>query len=192
VPTTRKPYTSDVSDTEWEFVAPYLILITAEAPQRHHDLREVFNGLHCLVKTGCPWRDLPHDLPPWPAVYQQSIRWFQADVFEAIVHDLRAILRLAEDRNAQPSAAIFDGQVLQSTPESGHRSAFNGHKHKKGSKIHMAVDTLGHLLALTVTAANQDERTQIQALCRKVQEVTGNNITLVYGDSGYNGRTPLI
>src|SRR5829696_6512906 len=108
----RKPYLSDVSDDEWAFVAPYLTLMTEEAPQREYDLREVFNGLRYIVKTGAQWRWMPHDLPPWEAVYQQTQRWLAAGCFEAIVHDLRVILRLAEGRNAQPSAAIFDSQTL--------------------------------------------------------------------------------
>src|SRR6266550_6480635 len=68
----RTPYPSDVSDDEWSFVAPYLTLMTEEAPQREHDLREVFNGLRWIVRTGAQWRMMPHDLPPWTAVYQQT------------------------------------------------------------------------------------------------------------------------
>src|SRR5690242_20018044 len=114
---TRKPYPSDVSDDEWAFVAPYLTLMTEDAPQRTHDLREVFNGLRYIVRTGMQWRFLPNDLPPWPAVYQQTRRWLAAGCFDAVVHDLRILLRLAEGRAPQPSAAIFDSQTLQSTPE---------------------------------------------------------------------------
>lgn len=120
----RRPgYPSDVSDDEWAFVAPYLTLMTTDAPQRRHDLREVFNGLRYLVKTGMQWRWMPHDLPPWAVVYQQTQRWLAAGCFEAIVHDLRVVLREAGGRRAQPSAAIFDSQTLQSTPESGARAA---------------------------------------------------------------------
>lgn len=75
---TRQPYPSDVSDGEWRFVAPYLTLMKADAPQRQHDLREIFNGLPWLVRAGAPWRLLPHDLPPWQAVYQQTQRWLTA------------------------------------------------------------------------------------------------------------------
>src|SRR5258708_39828960 len=89
-------------------------------------LREVFNGLRYIVKTGMQWRLMPHDLPPWAAVYQQTQRWLAAGCFAAIVHDLRAMLRLAAGRPAQPSAAIFDSQTLQSTPEIGARSAHDG------------------------------------------------------------------
>src|SRR6187401_2364606 len=76
----RKPYPSDVTDDEWNFVAPYLTLMTEDAPQREHSLREVFNGLRWTVRAGAAWRVMPHDLPPWYTVYQQSQRWFKADV----------------------------------------------------------------------------------------------------------------
>jgi transposase len=143
---TRKSYPSDVSDAEWEFLVPYLTLMRADAPQRDYSLRDVFNALRYVVKTGCPWRFLPHDLPPWTAVYQQARRWLQAGVFEQITHDLRVIVRLVAERAAQPSAVILDGRTLQSTPESGGRAGYDGAKKRNGSKVHAAVDTLGNLL----------------------------------------------
>src|SRR5919205_976433 len=129
----RKPYPTDVTDEEWAFVAPYLALIREDAPQREHDLREVFNGLRWIVRTGSQWRYIPHDLPPWEAVYQQTRRWLAAGVFEAMVHDLRVLLRLSEGRAPAPTAAILDSRTLQSTPESGHRGGWDGHKRRKGS-----------------------------------------------------------
>jgi transposase len=141
----RKPSPSDVSDDEWALVAPYLTRITEEAPQREHSLREVCNGLRWIVRAGAAWRLMPHDLPPWYTVYQQRQRWLQAKVFEAIVHDRREVLRVAQGRNAQPSAAIFESRTLQSTPESGTRAGDDGAKRRRGSKGHMAVETLGHL-----------------------------------------------
>ena len=139
----RKPYPSDVTDEEWDFVVPYLTLMTEDAPQREHDLREVFNAMRYVVRGGQVWRMMPNDLPPWPAVYQQAQRWIAAGVFEAMTQDLRRILRLLDGRHEEPSAAIFDSRTLQSTPESGHRAGYDGAKRKKGSKVHMAVDTLG-------------------------------------------------
>src|SRR5438445_8585190 len=165
----RTPYPSGVNDDEWSFVAPYLTLMTEDAPQREHDLREVFNGLRWIVRTGAQWRMMPHDLPPWAAVYQQTQRWLKAGVFEAIVADLRAVLRLAQGRNEEPSAAIFDSRTLQSTPESGTRAGYDGAKRRRGSKVHMAVDTLGHLLAAQVTAANEQDRSHVSALAEKVE-----------------------
>ena len=156
----RKPYPSDVTDEEWDFVAPYLTLMREDAPQREHDLREVFNGMRYVVRGGQAWRMMPNDLPPWPAVYQQAQRWIAAGVFEAMAQDLRRVLRVLEGRHEEPSAAIFDSRTLRSTPESGHRGGYDGAKKKKGSKVHMAVDTLGHLLSLHVTAANEQDRQQ--------------------------------
>jgi transposase len=184
----RKAYPSDVSDEEWALVAPYLTLMTEDAPQREHSLREVFNGLRWIVRAGAAWRMMPHDLPPWPTVYQQSHRWFQAGVFEALVHDLRAVLRLAQGRKAEPSAAVLDSRTLQSTPESGTRAGYDGAKRRRGSKVHMAVDTLGHLLALHVTAANEQDRSQVSALTEKVQEVTGDAVEVAFVDQGYTGE----
>lgn len=187
---TRKPYPSDVSDGEWAFVAPYLTPMTHDAPQRDYSLREVFNGLRWLVRTGSPWRYVPHDLPPWPVVYQQTRRWIDAGSFEGIVHDLRELLRQAAERTAKPSAAVFDGRTLQSSIESGARAGYDGAKRKKGSKVHIAVDTLGHLLALLVTPANEQERAQVGALAQAVQEATGQNVELAYVDQGYTGEAP--
>src|SRR3954453_3027415 len=151
----RNPYPSDVDDTEWAFVAPYLTLMTEDAPQRRYPLREVFNALRYLVRTGAPWRMLPNDLPPWPVVYQQTQRWLAAGVFDTIVGDLRVLLRVLAGRPPDPTAAIFDSRTLQSSPESGARAGYDGAKRRKGSKLHLAVDTLGHLLALHVTAADR-------------------------------------
>src|SRR5512141_264035 len=121
----RKPYPSDITDDEWAFVAPYLTLMKEDAPQREHNLREVFNAARWIARTGSPWRLMPHDLPPWEAVYQQSQRWIAAKVVEAIVHDLHALLRLAKGNQEQPIAAIYDGRTMQSTPESGERAGYD-------------------------------------------------------------------
>src|SRR5918992_2785107 len=103
----RDGYPSDVSDEEWALVVSYLTLMTEAAPQREYRLRAVFNALRWMARTGASWRMMPHDLPPWPAVYQQTQRWLAAGCFEAIIHDLRALLRLAEGRRAEPTAVVF-------------------------------------------------------------------------------------
>lgn len=186
----RQPYSSDVTDDEWDFVAPYLTLMREDAPQRTYDLREVFNGVRWIVRTGAQWRLMPHDLPPWYTVYQQAQRWIAAGVFEAMAHDLRALLRLATGKQEQPSAAIFDGRTLQSTPESGARAGYDGYKRKKGSKIPMAVDTLGLLLAIHITPANEQERAQVQELAEAVQAATHGSVNMAFVDEGYTGEQP--
>jgi len=187
---TRKSYPSDVSDAEWEFLVPFLTLMREDAPQREYSLRDLFDALRYVVKTGCQWRFLPHDFPPWTAVYQQAQRWVQAKIFDTITHELRVIMRMIEERASHPSGVIFDSRTLQSTPESGGRAGFDGHKKKKGSKIHAAVDTLGNLLALTVTGADENERSQVQALAAEVQAVTDGQVEIAYVDQGYTGEEP--
>ena len=107
----RRAYPSDVSDEEWALVAPYVTVMSETAPQRRYAVREVFNGLRWLVRAGAPGRMLPNDLPPWAVVYQQTQRWLRAGVFEAVVHDLRMVLRVAGGRREQPSAAILDSRT---------------------------------------------------------------------------------
>ena len=185
---TRQPYPTDVGDEEWAFVAPYLTLMREDAPQRRYPLRELFNGLRWFIRAGADWRLMPHDLPPWHAVYEQARRWEQAGVFEDLVHDLRRVLRLAEGRAPAPTAAILDSRTLQSSPESGARAGYDGHKRRRGSKVHLAVDTLGHLLALLVTPADAQDRAQVAALAEAVQEATGDAVEVAFVDQGYTGE----
>jgi transposase len=186
----RKPYPSDVSDEEWSLVAPYLALMREDAVQRQHSLRELFNGLRYLIRYGIAWRAMPNDLPPWAAVYQQAQRWMAAGCFEALAHDLRAVLRLAAGRHEEPSAAIFDSRTLRSTPESGTRAGYDGAKRKRGSKLHLAVDTLGHLLALHVTPASADDRAEVGRLAEAVQDATEDSVDIAFVDQGYTGAKP--
>ena len=175
----RKPYPSDVSEEEWAFAAPYLALVREDAPQREHSLREVYNALRYCVKTGAPWRYLPTNFPPWWVVYQQAQRWIKAGVFDSMAHDLRVLLRVAAGRkHLEPTAAILDSRTLQSTPESGARAGYDGAKRRKGSKLHLAVDTLGHLLALHVTPAAEQDRAQVGLLCEQIQQATGETVEL--------------
>jgi transposase len=186
----RQGYPSDVSDEEWAFCAPYLTLMKEDAPQREHSLRALYNGLRWFVRAGCPWRMIPNDLPPWHAIQQQTQRWLRAGCFETMAEDLRALLRLAAQRTDVPTAVILDSRTLQSSPESGGRAGYDGAKRRKGSKVHAAVDTLGHLLALRVTPASEQDRAQVKELARAVQTATGDNVQLAYVDQGYTGEQP--
>jgi transposase len=181
-------YPSDVSDQEWEFCAPYLTLMDPEAPQRKYPLRALFNGVRYVAKTGVQWEYLPSDFPPYHAVYQQARRWMRAGVFEDMAADVRKLLRLLQDRASAPSAVILDGRTLQSVPESGGRAGYDGYKRKRGSKVHVAVDTLGNLMAVAITPANEQERAQVGELCRQVQEATDQKVEVAFADQGYTGQ----
>jgi transposase len=149
----------------------------------------LLNALRYLVRCGIAWRAMPNDFPPWHAVHQQAHRWLAAGCFEALAHDLRAVLRLGAGRREEPTAAIIDSRTLRSTPESGPRAGYDGAKRKRGSKVHMAVDTLGHLLALRVAPADTGDREAVARLAADIQDTTGDTVTLAYVDQGYSGET---
>jgi len=148
-------------------------------------LRALCNARRYLAHTGCPWRYLPHDLPPWQALHQQWSRWRAARVFASIVHDLTEWQRVRLGRAATPTAVVLDGRALQSPPESGHRAGYDGAKKRKGSKAHLAVDTLGQLRSGVLTPANEQAHAQVSELCRQVQEVTGQTVQVGFVDQGY-------
>jgi transposase len=158
--------------------------MTEEAPQREHSRREVFNGLRWLVRAGAAWRLMPHALPPWPTVSQQSQRWLKAGGFDAIVQALRAVLRVAQGRKPQPSAALCASRTLPATPASGTRAGYDGAKRRRGSQVHMAVDTLGHVLPAHGTAASAQDRSPVTMLAATVQEVTGDAVAVAFVDQG--------
>ena len=184
----RKSFPSDVSNDEWSLVVPYLTLMTEEAAQRDYPLRELFNDLRYVVRYGIAWRAMPNDLPPCSAVYQQTQRWLAAECFETLALDPRAVPRMAAGRPGDPTATVIDSRTRRSTPESGARAGYDGAKRKRGSKVHMAVDTLVHLLALHVTPADVGDREEVGRLAEAVQDVTGENVRLAYVDQGYTGE----
>lgn len=185
---TRRGYPSDVDDDTYLFLLPYLLLSPEDARQRKYSIRDVLNALLWVARTGAQWAYLPHDFPPAETVRQQAHRWFEAGCFENAAHDLRLLSRVERSRNSEPTAIIIDSRTLQSTPESGHRAGFDGAKKRKGTKVHLAVDTLGHLLAVLTTPANEQDRAQVFNLCLEVQEATGANVEVAFADQGYTGQ----
>ena len=177
-----------MSDAEWLFVAPYLSLISERATQRKYPLREIFNGLRYILKSGCTWRMMPNDLPPWEMVYQQTRRWQEHGVFEEINRDMRDLLRHLQGKDYPPTAMIIDSRTMQSTPESGGRAGYDAGKKKKGSKTHVAVDMYGNLLALLVTPANQADRDVAYDLAVQVQQATGESVKVCFADGAYSGQ----
>ena len=168
----RKSYPSDVCDEEVALVAPYLVLLPEHAGQREHSLREAFNGLRYVHQDR---RALALDAKRPDALgcrLSTGTALAAAGCFEALAEDLRTVLRQAAGRKAQPNAAILDSRTLRSSPESGERAGYDGAKRKKGTKLHLAVDTLGHLLALHITPASADNRAEVGPLAQVVPGVT--------------------
>ena len=187
---TRANYPSDVSDEEWAFSRSVSDADERDAHNGTIRCAAIFNARRHTRRVGCPWRMIPNDLAQWYTVQQQARRWIKAGCFQAMAHDLRKVLRLLAGKHTQPSAVIFDGRTLQSTPESGSGAGYDGYKRKKVSKVHAAVDTLGHLLGLKVTAANEQERAQEADLVKEVQHATGENVEVAFVDQGYTGEEP--
>ncbi len=179
--------------------------MTEDAPQREYPLRQLFinsffNGLRWMARAGAPWRLIPNDLPPWHTVYEQTQRWIKAGCFAAIVHDLREILhdlrellRVTGGRNPKPTAAVLAhcrrSRWMHSALDPGKRRQSRLRRLQE-DKVHVAVDTLGHLLAVHVTPANEQERAQVAELAAQVQKVTEQSVTLAYVDQGYTGEAP--
>ena len=126
----------------------------------------------------------------WEAVHGQATRWLRAGCFDVLAQDLRAVLRVAGARRPEPTAAVLDSRTLRSTPESGARAGYDGAKRKKGSKVHLAVDTPGHLLALHATPADADDRSAVGKPARDVQDATGNSVEAAFVDQGFTGERP--
>ncbi|MBZ9752231.1 IS5 family transposase [Deinococcus sp. HMF7604] len=181
------PSDADADDDTYFFLLPYLLLSPEDPKQRKYPIRDVLNALVWVARTGAQWAYLPHDFPPAETVRQQTHRWFAAACFQSTAHDVRLLCRVEKGRHGEPTAIIIDSRTLHSTPESGHRTGVDGAKKRKGTKVHLAVDTLGHFLAVLTTPANEQDRAQVKDLCLEVQEVTGETVQVAFADQGYTG-----
>jgi hypothetical protein len=208
--TTRKPYPSDVSDEEWALVVPYLTLLREDAGQREHPLREAFNGLRYLVKNGIPWRAMPNDLPPLaglePALLRRRIARLRLTMGRGLpagpARAAGGLLRDAGARSARRAASggapccasrpggrksrrrrCWTAAPRAPRPRAGTAPGGTGTS-ARGSKLHLAGDTLGRLLALRVTPASANDRAAVAALAEAVQDATGGNVELAFVDQG--------
>ena len=183
----RKPYSTDLSDAEWIRLRSYLPTPKAQGRPRTYSLRAVLDAIFYLLRTGCPWRYLPRDFPPWQTVYYHFRRFRLSGMWHRILTALRAVERQRVGRDAQPTAAIIDAQSTKTVEESAPISGYDGHKNVKGRKRRLLVDSLGLPLSVYVTPADVQDRAGARCLLAGLKLLVPRS-KKIWADGAYSGE----
>src|SRR5215217_6891100 len=183
----RKPYTTDLSDAQWNRLRSYLHIPNAQGRPRTHSLRDVLDAIFYILKSGCQWRLLPHDFPPWSSVYYHFRRFRLSGAWCLIYKALRNAERNRVGKNPDPSAAIMDSQSVKSTEEGAGSNGYDAHKNVKGRKRHLLVDTLGFPLSVCVTPADVQDRVGTRLLLAGLKPSVPR-LKKIWADGAYSGE----
>lgn len=182
----RRVYASDLTDKQWEVLGPMIPLASLEGRPPTVERREIVNAILYVLRSGCPWRLLPHEFPAWGTVYYYFRRWEREGVWKQILQNLRMEMRQKEGRNAEPSAAVIDSQSIKTSAVRGPEKGYDAGKKIWGRKRHVLVDTQGHLLAIKVLAAASSDLAGAKPLLLGIKDELPK-MKLLWGDSHYGG-----
>src|SRR5215212_6536294 len=183
----RKAYPADLSDAEWSRLQSCLPTPKAQGRPRTHSLRDILNAIFYVLKSGCQWRLLPHDFPPWSTVYYHFRRFRLSGLWHRILKVLHAAQRKRVGKDPQPTAAIIDSQSVKTVEESAHPSGYDAPKNIKGRKRHLLVDTLGLPLSVYITAADVQDRVGAQCLLAGLKPFVPR-LKKIWADGAYTGE----
>jgi putative transposase len=183
----RRTYPSDLTDAEWEILEPFIPEVSEDATVPTISRREIVNGILYVLRSGCPWRLMPHDLPAWGTVYYYFRTWRIAGIWDKAMEALRKQMRKKQGRDEEPSAAVIDSQSIKTSAVGGPEKGFDMGKQIWGRKRHALVDTQGNLMEVKVTGADASD---LAGGKRLVELLYGRfpRLQLIWGDSHYGGQ----
>lgn len=182
----RRVYPSDLTDAEWQWITGLLPPEVGGGRHRDTDMRAVVNGILYLLRSGCSWRMLPKEYPPWTTVYEYFSRWRKDGTLTRLHDALRHQVRIEAGRDPQPSAGIIDSQSVKTTEVGGERG-YDAGKKVNGRKRHLLVDTMGLVLLVVVHGANLQDRDGAKLLLEKAKNLFPR-LRLLWADGGYAGK----